>query len=524
MILRPYQSECVSAVWNDLIINRTALVVLSTGSGKSVIINELIRKSLEAKPDIKILVAFNRVTLLSQLGQRFENYFGQDKVGFYCGTEQRWENHKSITVGSIQSLKLDDLNYNLIIFDEVHNVNEEEGRYADFIKHQIQQNEKTKIVGFTATAYRADGFIYGKGKLFTHITYERGLKFFIKNKFLVPPVCKQPDHQIDLKQLRVLRGEYRQDDIDAQTMNLKMAQDQVRDALNRSQGRKKIVWACASINHAELIRDLLREENETALTLHSKMDWDARNFAEDEFKNGQTRHLTFVTVISEGYDQTDIDCVVFMRPTKSPALMVQIVGRGLRLHEGKDDCLVLDYGNVISTLGPLEAPVIQKKGKGTSNLTPSQKSCPECRTYVAPRTMLCPDCGYNWPKADALKLNLTADENVSFFAKTIKTMKVNNVRLSHHISRSSTKSFKLSYMPPGIFLDAVNEFFCYESIWGMRNFLIRAYELGITIKEDPLEQVKERPTKIPVAIEYFLNGKYPKIQRLVYDSENGSRA
>jgi DNA repair protein RadD len=524
MNLWPHQREALTAIWNDIQDSQTALCVSATGSGKSRIIAALLEKSIAAKPDIKCLVLFNRVTLLKQQADGLKELLPDSSVSIYCGTAGEWDLSGQVVVGSIQSLDPDHLNFNLIIVDETHALNEEKGRYIEFLKHQMNENPRTRVVGFTASPYNYSGYIYGKNKFYKRACYDKGIKYFVDKGFLVTPIAKRPEHQIDVSKLRVLKGEYRQDDVDAQTMNLAMAKDQVIDALNRSEGRQKIVWACASINHAELIKSILLNENEDAVTLHSKMEWSERNLSEDKFRNGSARHLTFVTVISEGYDQRNIDCVVLMRPTKSPTLFVQTVGRGLRISEGKTTCLVLDYANVVSTLGPLEAPVIQKKGKGSGNIEPSQKSCPECRTYVAPRTMLCPDCGYNWPKADALKLNLTADENVSFFKKSIKTMQVNNVRLSHHISRNGNESYKLSYMPPGIFLDAINEYFPYKTVWGMRKFMIRAYELGIQIKEDPYEQVKERASKIPVAIEYFLSGKYPEVQRLVYDEIDGNRA
>lgn len=522
MVLRDYQKQCVDAIWNELGLKPTALACLSTGSGKSVIINELLRRAIEAKSDIKCLVLFNRVTLLAQLAERFEKDLGANRVGVYCGTEGRWENHKSVTVGSIQSLKATDLSYDLIIVDECHNLNEQAGRYIRFIKHQMDANSKTKVVGVTATPYRYDGFIYGPGKLFPHPVYERGLKYFIDKGHLVCPIAKQPDHQIDLSKLRVLKGEYRQDDIDSQTLNKKMAQDQVIDALNRAVGRKKIVWACASISHAELIKEILLQLNELAVTLHSKMEWDDRDVSQNNFQIGQTRHLTFVTVISEGYDQPSIDCIVLMRPTKSPALMVQVAGRGLRPYPGKEDCLILDYANVISTLGPLENPVVQKKGKGKGEQPVNLKSCPECRTYVAPRCMLCPECGYNWPKEDASKLNLTADEDAQFFTKQIKTMEIIDVKISNYTSKNGNETWKITYIPKGFFKDAINEYFAFRTQWGMRKFLLRALDLGLAVTKETSEQTRQPIMKKPVAVDYFLDGKYPRIKRLIHFKNDGA--
>lgn len=518
MELRPYQIECLDAIWSEINQQQTALVSLSTGSGKSVIIYELIRKSLAAKPDLKCLVLFNRVTLLSQLAARFRGALGDDVVGIYCGTEGEWDLSRPVTVGSIQSLDEKHLDFNLVIVDECHNISEARGRYITLIRQQLAKSPRTRLVGVTATPYRSDGFIYGKGKLFTRTCYERGLRFFINNKFLVPPIAKQPDHLIDLSKLRILKGEYRQDDIDAQTMNVGMAKDQVIDALNRAVGRKKILWCCSSINHAELIKSLLHSMGEQVETLHSKMEWDDRDKAESWFMQGSARHLTFVTVVSEGWDYPAADCMVLMRPTKSPGLMVQVCGRVLRPFPGKEDALILDYAQVVTTLGPLESPVIQKKGKGgKGEIEPIQKTCPECRTLVPPRVASCPECGFNWPKEEAMKLSLVADENVRFMDKTPQRLKIINVKLSHYVSKSDNQCYRLEYIAKGLLSPSLFEYFSYENEWAYRRFQIRAIELQIELKSDPSEQAIAAVQRIPSEVEFVHDGKYQKVRRLIFD-------
>lgn len=846
--LRDYQHECLNAVWNEINNYSTALVCLSTGAGKSVIIYELLRKAITSKPDIKCLVLFNRVTLLTQLSGRFKQALGDENVGIYCGTKQEWDLSRAVTVGSIQSIDSENLNFNLIIVDECHNLGDSDGRYETFIKKQMAQNPKTKVVGFTATPFRYNGYIYGPKKLFTRPCYERGLRYFITKGFLVPPIAKQPDFQIDLSKLRVLRGEYRQEDIDAQTLNVSMAKDQVSDALNRMHERKKVVWFCSSINHAELIDNILNDNNESSVTLHSKMSWDERNEAQDSFEKGRVRHLTFVSVVSEGYDCLDdkteiltesgwkgigkvfrgdkvysintdtenieivncdryiernikpdekmvsiksqhldirvtenhnfvyktmhsrkrnlseikldkfsnignrpvflfngksahnnslnksehqmwligmlwadgyvgkgieiyqskplmvkkirkylkksgivfnerirkkenvkshykmnydlhvfyisrkewvlkignynklpnndllnmnekefisfwdglidgngsifknknkkplvticnkeqkdflmhiatklgfsimhgeyltknkvkvytlrikskiihklnfkdtrgakvliekgmpnekvwcvsnknktlitrrngkiivlgncppIDCIVLMRPTKSPGLMVQTCGRGLRPYEGKDSCLILDYGNVISSMGPLEDPVISKKGKSKSKQEkPAQKVCPECRSYVPPRSTECPNCQFNWPKAEATKINLTADENIHFFSKSIRETNIKNVKMRMHVSKNGNKCIRIDYIPENIFsTEQISEYFSVLTDWGWKKFLIRADDLNIKIKETPEEIVCEQIGRIPKKIEWQMDGKYPRVKRLSF--------
>jgi len=496
---------------------------MATGSGKSRIMAALIEKCLDKKPDIKILVLFNKVTLLKQQADGFRSLLGKEKVSIYCGTEGQWDLSGPIVVGSIQSLDPEHLNFNLILVDECHALDEENGRYISFLKHQMQQNPKTRIVGFTATDFRHSGYIWGKNKFFSHACFNRGISFFIDQGFLVPPIAKQPDHLFDLSKLRTLRGEYRQEDVDVQALNIGMARDQVADALNRSQERNKIVWACSSISHCELIRTLLLELGETAVSLHSKMSWQDRTISENKFMKEDARHLTFVTVVAEGFDFPPIDCIVLMRPTKSPGLMIQICGRGLRLHPNKEDCLILDYANVISSLGPLEDPVIGKKKKGKGEQAPTQKVCPECRTYVPPRVMCCPQCGFNWPKAEATKINMTADENAAFLSKSIRTMELSGVKLRLHHSKNGNECFRLEYIPKGFFVDSISEYFAHQTEWGWRKFLVRAIELGISIKDTPAETISSPIQKIPRSIDYVIDSKYARVKRLIFAEDNSER-
>lgn len=508
--MRPYQSEAVIALWNELITEQTALLVLPTGGGKSLCFREFCKKAIAAKPDIQILILFNRVKLLTDQAKSFTDM----DVGVYCATENRKELNHTITIASIKSIPKDIKSFNLIITDECHNISD---IYKTFFDAQISLNPKCKIIGVTATPYKFDGYIYGEKKLFKRICYQKPMRYFIDKGWLVPPIAKQPDYQIDVSKLRVLKGEYRQDDIDAQTMNLAMARDQVRDALNRSHDRKKIVWFCSSINHAELIKSILLEEGELAVTVHSKMEWADRDISHNHFEEGSARHLTFISVISEGYDYPPIDCIVMMRPTRSTALMMQVIGRALRTYGEKKDALILDYGSVVATLGPIENPVIPKKGKGGKKLEMTQKACPQCRTYVAPRQMNCPSCGFNWPKVEATKLSINADDDIDFFKKKIESTPISAVKLDLHLSKQNNRCVKVTYIPMQFFAESITEYFAIDSDWGYRKFMARALEMEISLKQDIMEQVAETPKKVPSRIEFSKDGRYNRVQRLVFE-------
>jgi hypothetical protein len=100
-------------------------------------------------------------------------------------------------------------------------------------------------------------------------------------------------------------------------------------------------------------------------------------------------------MLSEGIDIPSVDAVVLCRPTRSPTLMVQTIGRGLRPSPGKRDCAVLDYGGIIEACGPVDAPYIRDtRRRAGEKFTPTIRVCSECLTYVPADVVQCPHCGH----------------------------------------------------------------------------------------------------------------------------------
>jgi len=104
-------------------------------------------------------------------------------------------------------------------------------------------------------------------------------------------------------------------------------------------------------------------------------------------------------VLTTGFDAPNIDCVALLRPTLSPGLFYQMCGRGFRLHPGKRDCLVLDYGGNVLRHGPVDQIRLQDNHGGNGGSAPA-KECPACRALISAGYAVCPDCGYEFPKPE----------------------------------------------------------------------------------------------------------------------------
>lgn len=494
MKLRDYQLECIEATWEELYKGESALVQAPTGSGKTLTFSHLIKKSLDQVAGMRICVLMGRIDLVLQTEAAIARVVDRYHIGAYCGTLNRREINRPVTVASIQSIaNAETPTFNLLIVDEVHNLDQEDdgGRYIKFIDKQRAKNPKLKIVGYTATPFRSDGVIYGEGKIFKRLCYKKTIQDMIAMGFLCRPILKQAENAFDTSNLRIRAGEYMAEDVDALVSDEAVMRSQVREALDKMKGRKAVAWATANIDHCERLLKVLQEEGESVAAIHSKQSRDTRSGNLSRFTSGGARHMVFVSILSEGFDYPPIDCIVLMRPTRSPVLYVQTVGRGLRIYPGKDNCLVLDYGQVVRELGPLDDPKVKgKKGEGEAVL----KLCPQCQSWVAGGFRQCPDCSHEFPPplSPEDKLTKRADNNADILSKANEpeTEEVGPVYIEMHQAKSGNACVKIIYSYGGMKTpwgerDGITEFFVVTSAWAMQRLEQRLGVIGHDLPSIP---------------------------------------
>ena len=118
------------------------------------------------------------------------------------------------------------------------------------------------------------------------------------------------------------------------------------------------------------------------------------------FTSGQIRFLFNAMLLTTGFDYPAIDCIVMLRPTKSTGLYVQIMGRGLRLHEDKQNTLVLDFAGNIERHGPIDQIRVKRKGPKAELSIAPVKECPDCHELLHTSVALCPSCGHEFPRSN----------------------------------------------------------------------------------------------------------------------------
>jgi DNA repair protein RadD len=383
--LRPYQQEAVDATLNHFRkSDESAVIVLPTGAGKSLVIAELARLARR-----KILVLTHVKELVEQNHSKYEGY-GLAGGIFSAGLKRKESQHQ-VTFASVQSVaaNLDQFRdeYSLVIIDECHRVSgEDTSQYQQIIELLKQQNDSLKVLGLTATPYRlAMGWIYRyhyrgfvrseEDKPFQHCIYELPLSYMINRGYLTrPELVNAAVAQYDFSSLAQNRfGEYAEKDVNQLLSKHKRVTRAIIDqVVELAAERQGVMVFAATVEHAREITGYL-PENQTALVTGAT-DQKDRDLLIQRFKQRQLKYLVNVSVLTTGFDAPHVDLIAILRPTQSVSLYQQMVGRGLRLDDGKKDCLVIDYaGNHMN----LHHPEVGEP-KPNPDSEPVQVFCPGC--------------------------------------------------------------------------------------------------------------------------------------------------
>ncbi|MEX2476238.1 DEAD/DEAH box helicase [Marinobacter sp.] len=386
--LRPYQQEAVDATLSHFRqSDESAVIVLPTGAGKSLVIAELARLARR-----KILVLTHVKELVEQNHAKYQSY-GLTGGIFSAGLKRKESRHQ-VTFASVQSVSanLDQFRdeYSLVIIDECHRVSgEDTSQYQRIIELLRQQNDALKVLGLTATPYRLAmgwiyryhyrGFVRGSGeeqdKPFQHCIYELPLSYMINRGYLTrPELVNAAVAQYDFSALAQDRfGEYAEKDVNQLlSKHKRVTRAIVEQVMEMAVERQGVMIFAATVEHAREITGYL-PEHQTALVTGGT-DLKERGLLIQRFKQRQLKYLVNVSVLTTGFDAPHVDFIAILRPTQSVSLYQQIVGRGLRLDEGKQDCLVIDYaGNHVN----LHHPEVGEP-KPNPDSEPVQVFCPGC--------------------------------------------------------------------------------------------------------------------------------------------------
>ncbi len=423
MKFRWYQEEAITAMlkFTEQSKIKSGVVVLPTGSGKTLVMQEFIRRS-----GLRVLLLSHVKEILEQ---NFECVAPLGNVGVYsAGLDIKMIDE--ITIAGIQSVyKIPEmfLDFDLVLIDECHLVSDE-GMYRAFLDYL-----RIPYIGLTATPYRLKhGYIYKAG-LFDHLIYEAPVGRLQDEGFLTRIEMVGSCDQFDTEGLATTGGDFNLKDASLRFDRSGMTNRIVDSLIKYKNDYKHWLLFCIDIKHAEHVAKALNGGGITAAAVHSESPRDETLQA---FKHGEIQAVANVNVLTVGFDYPEIDLIAILRPTKSPIVHVQAIGRGLRIADGKDHCLVKDFAGNTSRLGFIDdlAP-IEKQKKGKGGINPFAKTCPDCEKIHAPAVRQCP-CGYEFK----FEHHLRADAHVP-----PKWYKIEGVFYHIHKKPNKPDSFKVTY-------------------------------------------------------------------------------
>lgn len=556
---RDYQAGARDAIWAYFADGGTGhpVVALPTGTGKSLVQADFTENVVKTWPGQRFLLLAPSKELIEQNVEALLRQWPGAPVGIVSASLSKREFGRPITYGTVGSLvrHTEKIGHIDIVFvDECHLVSDKESsQYRKLIDKLLDINPNLKVIGLSATPYRLGVGHIIEGGLFTDVCYDattlQAFNWFIEQGYLVPLVPRATRTKLDTDGVKLQGGEFNQKQLQAAVDQLEVTEAAIGEALELAHDREHCLVFATGIEHAEHIAAMLEARGESAVVIHSKMPDAQRDENLEAFKKGEVRWCVNNNVLTTGFDFPGLDCIVMLRPTKSPGLWVQMLGRGTRpdyaegfdlsdvegrlaaiQQSGKQNCLVLDFAGNTMEMGPINDPQLpRKKGKGGG--MPPFKLCKTdntvdklggCGTINHPTAKFCidPYCGAEF--IFDVKISATAGdaELLAFEKPVVNEYHVTKVVYERHSKAGRPDSIKVTYY---VGLRRFTHYVCPEhggiptrkaGAWWMRHG-------GGTIPESTTECLKlVDELTAPYAIKVWENKKYPEIQDWIFNEQH----
>ncbi len=458
--LRPYQHDAIASILDYWARDGgNPLVDLATGTGKSLVIAKLIQQLLNDYPALRVLMLVHVRELVEQNFLALKRAWPDAPVGIYSAGLGRRDAHHRITFASIQSVykRARELGQrDLVLIDEAHLVpSNGNGMYRTLLNGLRDTTPDLRVVGFTATPYRLDSgrLDAGSDRLFDETVYSYGIGEGIGDGYLSPLISKASANEVDVSNVARRGGEFVAGELE--TAARRITVEAVQEIVRFGEGRRSWLAFCSGVQHAQEVADTVRGFGISSAMVCGETPIPERDRIIRAFKAGQIRCLTNAQVLTTGFDAPAVDLVAMLRPTLSTSLYVQIVGRGTRLAEGKENCLILDFAGNVRRHGPVDAvsvlPKGQGKGEGEGKVAVDSiqaKACPTCESLVAINASSCPHCGHQWPRPEP-KHEATAETQVGILSSERVPPEVVGVvdwQLRRHAKVGAPDSVRVNYL------------------------------------------------------------------------------
>src|SRR5574343_32433 len=404
MIPRWYQVEARDAIYRALEKSpRNPVVILTTGAGKSLVIAEVARDV--RKWGGRVLVLAHRKELLEQNAEKLLTIAPDlaHDIGLLSAGLGRKDFEAPILVAGIQS------------------------------------------------PFRLDcGYVCGPDHFLNEVVYDVPIPILIAEGSLSKLTSKAARASVDTDGVRVRGGEFVAGDLDELCSDSEKVAAACREVVDKCRDRKSVLLFCSGREHAKAVREELEHllgGNAGIAYLDGETSASERADILARFKAREIRWLVNIDVLTTGFDAPNVDAIALLRPTLSPGLYYQMVGRGLRTSPGKSDCLVLDFGGNVERHGPIDKIAVGPRASSGGTGEAPGKKCPSCCEVVPAGCRTCSACGHEFPPPE-LK-HSTRAANAAIISSELEPIPVMDYWYSIHTKRGAEegtpRSMRVTY-------------------------------------------------------------------------------
>jgi len=447
------------------------ILALPTGTGKSIVIAEFLKQVFKQYPRQKVLCLTHVKELVAQNAEKMMRLWPGAPIGINSsGLGQRDVHNPIIFAGIASVAKLwHQFGFiDLIIIDECHLVSpNDETMYRRFIDNLKTVNPYLKVIGLTATPYRLGLGHITEGKMFTDVCFDltgvEAFNWLIHEGYLSQLIPKRTQTILDVDGVRMRGGEFIASELQRAVDRDVLTERACRETIELAEDRNHWLSFCSGVEHAIHTADMLNSMGVPSIAIYSKMGNSERDKAIRAWKHGEYKCATNNDVLTTGIDFPLIDLIQMLRPTASPSLWVQMLGRGTRpvyapgynisIREqrllavqrgGKRDCLVLDYAGNTARLGPINDPVLPCK-RGEKGGDAPVRICDMCGTYNHASVRVCIGCGHVFPVQNKLKQGASTDELIIGDLPKVEVFTVDHISYALHEKLGSQPSIRVTY-------------------------------------------------------------------------------
>ncbi|MGL4501372.1 MAG: DEAD/DEAH box helicase [Planktothrix sp.] len=409
---RPYQEKSIDLIYKCFAKGHKHIILCApTGSGKTITFSEIARRTLEEDLFAKVLILTDRIELMTQSGSTL--YRAGLEPSLIIAGKSSYTSRSRAIVGMVETFyrRLQKgwqiPNLKLIIIDEAH-----KGNFKKIIAHF--QDKEVKIIGATATPLSQSKKDPLKN-YYSDIVVATDIPELIELGYLASPTYFAVKASITAKV--GIDGDYKSNEMFLDYDKPKMYDGVVLNYQRHALGKKTLIF-CVNIEHAQKTTKAFAAENIKAQVLTSLDDSNVRKEILKWFARTDNAVLINCGILTTGFDEPTIECIILNRATKSLPLYLQMVGRAARVTAQKIRFIIIDMGNNLDTHKAWE----KRRDWRTIFLNPEKwrektnqetiedtKECPTCQAISQISKKICANCGYEFSTTTVTPFGLTEE-------------------------------------------------------------------------------------------------------------------